>query len=585
MHLGLRLGPARRAVYRGAAAAIILALVPLVGPVSAATNGTEIAQASQQTATISGKVTSLTGTGIAGAQVNLDGPAHLTTTTDASGTFSFSAPSGDYQITVNKGGYQTGSNEVVVSGAPVSVNVQLTEASLGNLQVIGKTASTAGPSVAKFNISSSSVANLTAAQIQVRNVPDIAKLVATMPGIIATTNSSSTNSFFRIHGLGQESLVTVDGHPISSGVSGTYLDQFTSSGMIGGVDLLKGAGLNGPTAGEAGAGILNLRTPDFSTANTSFVKGGLDQYGGSFYTIFADFNLGDKWSFIIGDSFSGYRGNTYGQSAYGLVAPGGNNGTKIGPNFTYLAPNNLTNNLIAYNNDYSATQRLNSQLAKVRYKFSDATSLAFEMFALQAQWSPEGASYGQYNGSGTIPQCLTKGVAANGAGCLPNSVYNAPFTQSAIGQTSVPLYTYFPGTQIQNSNPNFNLDFKTTFKNDTLLLRPYTATITRLLDGSAESSVYGNGPNQAAQGSYLVNNNANCQVQFISPTAGGGAKGPCYAGGAAPGTPGFVNSTAGFPTIFPVTTNAGTLNCAVAPFCYTTETQQQNNGIWGFGSR
>jgi outer membrane receptor protein involved in Fe transport len=571
------------AVYR-VAAALVLALFTFVGPVSAATSSvTTVAQAQPQ-ATINGHVTGSSAAGLAGATVNLDGPARASTTTDASGDFTFTVPPGAYTINVNKGGYQAGTSDVLAtSGAVVSVNVGLTEASLGNLQVIGRSSANSTGNAAKFNISSASTAQLTAAQIQIRNVPDVAKLVATLPGIIATTNSSSTNSFFRIHGLGQESLVTVDGHPISSGVAGTYLDQFTSSALIGSVDLLKGAGLNGPTSGEAGAGILNFRTPDFSPKDTAFVKGGLDQYFGSFYSFLANFNIG-KFSFVLGDSFSGYRGNTFDQSAYGLVAPGGNNGSRIAPNFTSMAPTNLTNNLIAYSNDYSATQRLNSQLAKVRFKFSDATSIAFEAFALQAQWSPQGASYGQFNGFATIPQCLTKGVAANGAGCLPNSVYNSPFTTNAIGLSSVPLYTYFPGTQIQNSNPNFNLDFKTTFKNDTLLLRPYTATITRLLDGSAESSVYGNGPNQAAQGSFLVTSNANCQVQFINPTAAGGAKGPCYAGGAAAATPGFVNSTAGFPTIFPVTTAAGSVNCAVAPFCYTTETQQQNNGIWGFGS-
>ena len=565
-------------------AAVVFALLALAGPIAAAASGeTTLAQAPQPIATISGHVNGSAARGIGGAAVILDGPVRASTTTDAAGAFTFAVAPGVYTITVNKGGYQTGSTEVVAAGGTtVDITVGLTESSLGNLQVIGRTSAGATQNAAKFNISSSASATLAQAQIQERGLPDIAKLVNTLPGIIATTNSSSTNSFFRIHGLGQESLITVDGHPISSGVSGTYLDQFTSSALIGSVDLLKGAGLNGPTAGEAGAGILNFRTPEFSAKDKGYFQGGYDNYGGSFFTALVDVNVGDKLSFILGDSFSGYRGNAYGQSAYGLVAPGGVNGTKVAPNFTYLTPY-LTNNLIAYQDDYSSTQRLNSQLAKVRYKFSDATSLAFEFFGLQSQLSPEGSAYGQFNGFATIPQCLTKGVAANGAGCLPNSVYNSPFATSAIGQTNVPLYTYFPGTVITNNNPNFNLDFKTTIGNDTLLLRPYTATINRLLDGSDENSVYGNGPSQAAQGSYLVNSNANCQVQFISPTAAGGAKGPCYAPGSAAGTPGYVTSTTGFGTAFPVTTNGG-LNCAVAPYCYTTETQQDNAGVWGFGA-
>ncbi len=574
------------------AAAVVLTLVTVGGPVLAETIGAAaVSQATQQSATIDGRVNGSSAAGLAGAIVNIDGPVRASTTTDGSGKFTFNVPPGAYTITVNKGGYQTGSTQVVATSAiAVTISVGLTESSLGNLQVIGRTSVNATGNAAKFNISSSSNSALSQAAIQDRNVPEIAKLVSTLPGVVVTTNSASVVNNFRIRGTTAETKTQLDGHPISSGVSGTFLASFTDSGLLSSVDVLKGAGLNGPTAGESAVGTVNLRTPDFGAKDTSFLQGGVDNYGASFYTALVDINLGTKLSFIFGKSFSGYRGNNFGASVDGIVAGGTgsgatatNPGPKIGPTGTYQTPY-LTNSLAAYNNDFSSTQTLNAQLAKVRYKFSDATSVSAEFFGSQGQYDPEGGSYGQFVGYATLPQCLTKGVAANGASCNLTSVYNSPFVQGQVGQANTPLYTFFPGTVIRNNNPNFDLDFKTTFKNDTILLRPYTASINRLIDGSGQNSVYANGPTQVAQGSYAVISNANCQVQFIAPTATGGAKGPCYASGAASNTPGFVTSTTGLSTTFPVTTSPAGIYCSLAVPCYTTPTQQDNAGQWGFGT-
>jgi hypothetical protein len=567
-----------RTGYR-AAAAVVLALCTLVGPVSAATNGAiTLAQATQQTATISGQVTgSSAGAGLSGAAVILDGATHASTTTDAAGKFSLTVPPGVYTVTVNKGGYQSGSTQVVATaGAVETVTVGLTESSLNNLQVIGRTAAATGTNAAKFNITSTPTVTLSQALIQERDVPDLPKILSTLPGVVASTNSATNNSFFRVHGLGQETLVTIDGHPISSGVSGTYLGQFTDTGLIGGVDLLKGAGLNGPTAGESDVGTINIRTPDFTSKDTGYLQGGLDNFGGSFYTALLNLNLGDKWSFVIGKSFSGYLGASNNYDAYGIT------GTRPNASATYSAPY-LTNNVVGYSQDFSSPQQMNAELGKVRYKFSDATSLGFEFFGTQATLDPEGAEFGQFVGFATIPQCVSGGKAAAGAGCTLSSSYNSPFLPGIAGQTQVPLYTFFPGTAISNNNPNFNLDFKTTIGNDTLLIRPYTATITRLSDGLGATSIYGNG--STAQPSYKVISNANCQVNFVAATATGGAKGPCYQEGAAPGTAGYVATLApGVNTMFPVTTAANGINCTVATPCYTTSTAQNNTGAWGFGT-
>jgi len=559
-----------------AAVLLTLPIVVPVGPADAA--ATMVAQASQGTSTISGHVTGsgVTG-GLSGATVTLDGPTRASTTTDASGNYTVSVPPGVYTVTVNKGGYQTGSTQIAVgAGSTSTVDVELTESSLNNLQVIGRTQATTAGNAAKFNISSSASSQLTQALIQERNVPDLPKVMSSLPGLVVSTNSSTNNSFPRFHGLGQETLVTIDGHPISSGVSGTYLGQFTDTGLLGGVDVLEGAGLNGPTAGESAAGTLNIRTPDFSAKDRGFLQGGVDNFGGSFYTALLDFNVGN-WSFILGKSFSGYYGNSFNQNVYGIT------GTRPGPTFTYTTPY-LTNNVIGYSADVSSPQELNSQLAKVRYKLSSATSIGFEFFGVQAQYNPEGAEFGQFVGYATIPQCVTSaGAAASGAGCTLNSSYNSPFLQGVIGGTNVPLYQVIPNTIVSNNNPNFSLDFKTTIGNDTLLFRPYTTSITRVSNGLNATGFYGNG--STAQASFQVINNANCQVQFVKPTVAGGAKGPCYQLGAVPGSPAFVNALApGVSTMFPVTTAANGLNCTAAAPCYTTTTNQNNSGTWGYST-
>ncbi len=559
-----------------AVAALLLALVSTVGPISAATAGASIVgQASQQTATITGHVSgsAVTG-GLAGAEVILDGPSHASTTTDASGTYTFTVAPGIYTITINKGGYQTGSTQVTAApGLSQTVNVELTEASLSNLQVIGRTSGTTGTNAAKFNISSAPAVSLSQALIQQRNVPDLPKILSTIPGIVASTNSSTNNSFFRLHGLGQETFVEIDGHPISSGVTGTFLGQFTQTGLLGGVDVLKGAGLNGPIAGESAVGTINVRTPDFTAKDTGFFQAGVDNYGGTLYTALYSFNL-DKFSFVLGKSWSGYLGNYNGQNAYGIT------GTRPAAGFTYSTPY-LTSNVVGYSQDLSGPQKLNSQLAKMRYKFSDATSIGFEFFGNQATLNPEGAAFAQFTGFATVPQCVAGGHGASGASCTLTSTYNSPFLQNLIGQTNVPLYTFFPGTAISNNNPNFNLDFKTTIGNDTLLLRPYTAGITRLSDGLAATSIYGNG--STAQPSYEVISNANCQLQFVAPTAAAGAKGPCFMPGASVGSAAYVGSQAGN-AMFATTTNPLAVTCSAATPCLTTSTSQNNSGFWGYGT-
>jgi hypothetical protein len=560
-----------------AALASLVSLTLLVGPVSAATNqATTIAQATQS-GTITGQVTSDSSTGISGASVVIEGAGQRqTTTTDDSGNFTLSVPAGIYTVTVNKGGYQTGSTQVTVApSTSVSLNVGLTAASLNNLNVIGRTSTNFSGNAAKFNISSTPTQSLSQQQILERNTPDLTEVLNELPGVTIPHATSNPNQGFVIRGLRYETKVDLDGHPVSSGTLGQFITNYSSSSIFGGVDVVKGTGLNGPTAAESGAGTINLRTPDFTAKDSGFLQVGADSYGGSLYTALVDLNFlkDNKLSFIFGRTFSGYRGPTYGQNE-----PDGS-GATIPFYGSYAPPQNLNNAVVPYIADFSDTYGLNAELAKMRYKFSDSTSLSLEFLGLQGAYGPQGGAYGQFLGYATIPQCKNGSTAGSGAACTDLSVYNSPGATYLIGQPNTQLYAFYPGSFVRQNNPNFNADFKTTLGNDTILLRPYTASINRLIDGTQENQVPGDNGNWSE-----VTNVANCQANYTAPTAGnGGSQGPCFGANQNPIAAYIGGSGVAQPPVVYATTATAPV-CTVTTPCFTTPTGINNSGQVGYGS-
>jgi hypothetical protein len=553
----------------------VLSLFVFIGPVSAATNtATTVAQATQS-GTISGHVTGDNGNGLGAASVLIEGSGQRqTTTTDDAGNFTASLPPGLYTVTVVHAGFQTGSSDVTVTASTSSnLAVTLTQASLNNLNVIGRTSSSGGARAAKFNISSTPTQQLSQDQILIRNTPDLTQVLNELPGVTIPHATANPNQSFVIRGLRYETKTTLDGHPVSSGTGGSFLTNYASAAIFAGIDVVKGAGLNGPTAGESGVGTVNLRTPDFSSKDSAFLQGSLDSYGGSLYTAIVNVNAGKKFQFVFGKAFTGYRGPTYGlqEADYSGATPA------IG---TYSIPN-LSNGVIQYIDDFSNTYSLNAEVAKMRINFSDATSLSLSYLGLQGRFDPQGGAYGQTVGYLTVPQCTTGGVASSGAGCGVTSTYNSPGAQGLIGQT-IPAYAFYPGSDVRQNQPNFSADFKTTFKNDTILFRPYTAGINRLIDGTKENLI----PGDASAWSE-VTNSANCQVGFSGAVAvgtpsnpSGGAIGPCYAAGSQP-TVGYVNDPS-TPHVYNTTSTP--IVCTVTTPCFTSKTVQNNAGQYGFGA-
>jgi outer membrane receptor protein involved in Fe transport len=566
--------------------ASILAAGLAVGPVSAATasaaNSTVIAQADTTTGTLTGTLTgkvinSATNRPVGGASINAQsGSGQFNTTTQNDGSFSLTLPAGVYDITANKGGFQTASatGYPVVAGTSSSIQISLVEASSTTLKTIGRVTVTRASSI---NTSSTSITGIDSAVINQRDLPNLEDTVTELPGVsLARTTSSTANLFFNVRGTWAETKVNIEGHPLSPGTFGTWNANYANAGIFDQVEVLKGAGFNGPTAGESAFGTVNLRTRDFSPHNYVDLKGGFDSYSGSLYSVFGNVNtLHDRLSILVGKSFSGYRGpsdNYLGNRINTSAISGMPLGTGQVPT-GYLALNQFVDNL---GDRYS----LEGELLKARYRISPATSVTAEFLGLQGQYQPQAGSYASLEGNGTIAACFNGFTAVtNPALCTVTSTYNPPYSQNLIG-SMVPQYAFFPGSYIQNNEPQFSAEFRTSFKNDTILIRPYAALINRYISGYNEVLTPGNG------GAWFqVTNVANCQEVFVAASvANGGAKGPCFSPSIGPGfAPAYVGpGPQPFP-FRPAATSAAP-TCTAANPCWTTTTAQANDGTYSYGT-
>jgi outer membrane receptor protein involved in Fe transport len=557
--------------FIGALVCSALCVTSIVGPVSAATTDSrQVAQANTASGTLTGTIIDSRGQSLPNAQVIATSTgSNYTTTSGKDGRFTLAVPAGVYSVVVNKGGFQgSQSNGVAVAASTsTSIVVTMTEASSTSLTTIGRTSSNVVRNPINNGVTATST--LGSATIQDRANSNLSDIVPELPGVtLSRTTGATANTFFVARGAYTETRVNIDGHPLSSGTFGNWNSNYAIANIFDSVEVVKGAGLNGPTAGESAIGTINLRTPDFFAKNGGRIELGVDGYQGSSYLFLGGVNtLNDKIQIVAGKAFSGYRGP---QDGYLANRQGAKTATPLG---TFQAP--IYTGLDQWYGDLTNRYTLEGEIAKIRFNFTDSTSLSFSYLGLQGQYGPQGGAYASFNGYQTIAQCFNGSTPGAGAQCTNLSAYNPPYATSAIG-TQVPVYNWFPNSVVQNSEPQFSAEFRTSIKNDTLLIRPYTAQIYRFIDGSQENKYAGNGG-----GWFQVTNAANCQVAFVAASAAnGGAKGPCFGAGATITDSGYVgNDTKAHH--FQTTGVAPT--CSVANPCYTTSTQQGNNGEYGYG--
>ena len=573
-------------VYRRVLAMFVGAFIA-VGPFCAATafaQSVASPTSTTQAASVSGVASDNNGTPLSGVSVTLSGPATKSMTTGATGAYAFAGvPAGVYALSASKSGYQSASASdiALLAGQAAKLDVSLVSQTLSSLRVIGAVRTTARSG---FNVSGLAVTTLSGDAIANREQPNLTGLVEELPGVTVTRDSGSRtpNTSIAVRGASLETKVLIDGHPVSSGVFGTYNTNYANPQIFQQVEVLKGAGLNGPNAGES-AGIVNYRTRDFSAKNEFALTLGKDTFGSGNYAGSFNVNLLKGRLSVLGvRTFNSVNGPDNGYSPYQI-------GTA-----TLTAPG--TPALEQWRGDFSDPYATQANLLKIRYKLSPATSLTGEYLGLFGKYVPQGGSYGFVYGSFPLGACAnvsTAGKAAvttNPAQCTNLSIYNAPYSTDTAGQT-FNGYGFFPNSTIANNEPSFSFELKTQLKNDTLLLRPYSAIITRFIDGDLENTTpgYGSSAGQAASkyngltGWFQVTNPANCQVAFaFDNTNAANTKGPCFTAADNYGAAYVGNTSTQFPTVFKTT--GTTPNCSPVTPCWTTPTNQQANGYYGFNT-
>lgn len=532
---------------------LLLAVVFATSPATAIAAGPEMIAQAAKTGSLQGRVTDSRGNPLADANVRIVGPTNSSTTTAGDGKFAVTVNEGVYDVYVTKGGYQGSENlgYAVTGGSTTTLNVPLADATSTTLRTIGRVSVTRQNTL---NTSASSSSTVGTISLETRENPNLNAIVPELPGVTLSRSFSSTpNSTLNVRGAAIEAKVLFDGHPISSGTGGVWNSNYANSLTFGSVEVVKGAGISGANAGESVFGTINLRSRDFAPKTSADILAGYDGYGGSIYSAYGTLHgFNNKFSLLVGKNFSGYRG----------------------PNDSFIANRNDstrggTTGLIDFQSDFTDRFSLESEIVKARWRFSQQTSLQLAFVGLQGQYLPQGGAYGSYIGQFTVPACLNPVAGL----CAYNSTYNTPAASNLIG-TVQPSFSWFPGSVVQNNEPIFEAEFRTAFKNDTILIRPYAALINRFIDGSHEGQTPGYG------GWFLVTDPANCQPTFSAatgPTATGSAKGPCFQPRNL--TVPYVGTTPQ-PSEFPVSTVP--LNCSAATPCWTTATSLDNSGKIGF---
>ena len=415
---------------------------------AAATIQTQVAQAAASTATLTGSVKDTTGAAVVGARVSVAGPASQNATTDASGAFTLTVPAGIYRITIDRGGYNpvSLSDFTAVAGTSTPVNVTMTQASLNSLRTIGTVTSTtrgnainAGPATQTF-LPAQAFANLPSPQINtvLEHAPDVTlQHMGSQPDTTIVVGAVQP----------YETQVLIDGHPLALGQTGTWSSQYFPSYLVGGLETQTGPGNTTPFANLAVGGTANILTPSFTKATTGELVYGYDNFASQYSYFLTSGSLGNL-GYVIALGSAGQ--NTYYSGTTQCI--------------TKADSNNLATIVNCLPGDGNFFNR--GEAFKLKYDFTPTTSLELGFVGAFGGYSPQGTAWGSYYGQQQIEACQSgdKNNCTN-----PNFNY-------LIGK-NVNGLTWYTGSSVYNNQDLYDAQFRTSFGNTTLLLRPYIADI------------------------------------------------------------------------------------------------------------
>lgn len=450
-----------RSLVMLAAALMLLSAVPV--PSSA-----------QTLATVTGSVTDELGAPISNASVSLAGPASKTTTSDTAGAFAFSGVTpGIYVLTVTKAGYTSAvQNDIVLlAGQTTNLAVRLPAATFSSLRTI---ASVRANGRGTLNTAAASVDVATTQTFENQAQPQVTRVLSQMPGLQISFPSNSANAAApgsitipNIRGAtSYETASLIDGHPISVGQYGDNVTTFLNTFMFGSVELIKGPGADSPEVNNAIGGTTNFRTKDPTLTPTTQVLFGIDNRGGSL----SNFSIADtvgKLGFVL-DFATDYNPSALnGKQVYYDPSGGVINGASLSGNTSYSNVPGTASSLpttfplLACCWTLQGNLDQTAELAKLRYKFSPATTLTLSYLG--------GQSFSDQNGNTSD---LVNGVFAPGDPSYSGSLKPGPML------IATNLFPGVPNSEF-NNEPITQAEISTTVGKDSLLARYYHASISR----------------------------------------------------------------------------------------------------------
>jgi outer membrane receptor protein involved in Fe transport len=455
------------------------------------------AQIAQVTASVvSGLVTDTTSSPVAGATITLTGAKTYTATSDAQGRYTITgvAP-GVYVATVTRTGYQTGTEQdvAITAGTPVTLNVQLAAPTLTSLRVIGSTRTTF--SRATFNTSPAAV-NVVSTQTFIdQGQPQVKTVLNQTPGIVISLPATSGNgaaagaiTFPNIRGgLSFETASLIDGHPVSVGAFGDYVTTFLNAFTLGSVEVIKGPGAAAPEVNYAIGGTVNFRTLDPTRKPSGYENVSVDSFGGVSSNFgYSNTIMNGKLGFVVDYGVNGTPGPL---KNYAVPTPMNRawmiNGQAITGTITTSPPIpgttqtifNGTATLLYSGIPVSTTYTNKTELVKLRYNFSNTTTLTASYLGSQTWTEQNGNHFYQYTSVFNPAATYTPSTGPQPGPILAEDNIFAPPHEWEI-----------------NNEPIFQAELRTALGSNNILLRAYSASINRLqyngLNSPAQPAVF-----------------------------------------------------------------------------------------------
>ena len=461
-----------------------------VGPVSAATvsnASATIAQNANAGATsgaVQGTVKDETGAPVSGATVIVRGATTYTSTTDAAGAFAIANINpGLYTVEISKAGFDAATEPdfAVAAGVSQTIAATIHARSFQNLRTIATVRAT-GRGV--FNTTSASVNTVSAQTIRDEAAPQVMQVLNQTPGIVASLPQSTANAaspgaitFPNIRGaLSFETASLIDGHPVSVGQYGDYVTSFLNGYSLGGIEVVKGPGANAPQVNYAIGGTVNFITREPSFKPDGDITLGVNNHGGTMSN-FGFSGTYDRLGVVLDLATNDDPGAFNHYPAYYSI---GGNQTWIGTtpvSFNDSAStvagtqtNVYTNyGLVACCQNISGDYNNRSELVKLRYKFSDATTATMTYLGSQTDADQNANTSSQINGT------FTPGTGGTYTGSI---AAGSPLLVTAL----------HPGTDHEiNNEPIIEGDVRTLLGTGTLLGRFYSAGIHRLINQGGDN--------------------------------------------------------------------------------------------------